>query len=368
MHALYASMNAIMLVGINMICWLWPDLAPPTLVFGVRIPPTHVSEPVIAQLRQRYRLALLLAGLAELLAMLLLAWLLPLWWQIWMLPILVLGTVVVAGCLYALMHRTLRRVKEREGWYSGLRQAVVVEVGGPEQHTRPSSLWLALDLLLLGALWGLMVVRYPVLPERIPLHFGINGQVDRWGGKEELLLLSLFILVLNVLLLGLALKLPQGSRQLDPADPEQARRDRQRRQQALSNMLAAMLGIVNLSFFLILLLLTQVIPLTASMSVLILVLVLLSLGLPSLTVFYIAQTRPTQIYAMRTNYVAHDDDRYWKAGFFYVNRDDPALFVERRVGVGWTVNMGHPLGIGLVISLLLAVVVVLLGLLLLGPH
>ena len=38
-----------------------------------------------------------------------------------------------------------------------------------------------------------------------------------------------------------------------------------------------------------------------------------------------------------------DDDQYWKAGIFYVNKSDPSIFVEKRFGVGWTVNFGHPI-------------------------
>ena len=36
------------------------------------------------------------------------------------------------------------------------------------------------------------------------------------------------------------------------------------------------------------------------------------------------------------------EDRYWKGGFFYVNSRDPALFVEKRFGIGYTLNFGHP--------------------------
>lgn len=35
------------------------------------------------------------------------------------------------------------------------------------------------------------------------------------------------------------------------------------------------------------------------------------------------------------------DDRYWKWGF-YVNPSDPALMVQKRYGLGYTFNMGHP--------------------------
>jgi uncharacterized membrane protein len=37
-----------------------------------------------------------------------------------------------------------------------------------------------------------------------------------------------------------------------------------------------------------------------------------------------------------------DDDKYWKLGnTIYVNKDDPALFVEKRFGIGWTMNFGR---------------------------
>jgi uncharacterized membrane protein len=55
-----------------------------------------------------------------------------------------------------------------------------------------------------------------------------------------------------------------------------------------------------------------------------------------------------------------DDDRYWYAGFCYYNPDDPALFVLKRFGGGWTVNFGHPGGklflIVIVLVLLLSTV------------
>lgn len=42
-----------------------------------------------------------------------------------------------------------------------------------------------------------------------------------------------------------------------------------------------------------------------------------------------------------------DDDRYWKYGIFYVNRDDPAVIVPKRrgplgIGIGRTLNYAHP--------------------------
>jgi uncharacterized membrane protein len=36
------------------------------------------------------------------------------------------------------------------------------------------------------------------------------------------------------------------------------------------------------------------------------------------------------------------DTRFWKAGVFYVNPEDSALFVPKRYGFGYTLNFGRP--------------------------
>jgi uncharacterized membrane protein len=59
----------------------------------------------------------------------------------------------------------------------------------------------------------------------------------------------------------------------------------------------------------------------------------------------------------RTDAVFRDDDRYWYAGFFYNNPDDPALFVPKRFGLGWTLNFGHPQAKLVLIGVLVGILV-----------
>src|SRR5216684_4997141 len=69
----------------------------------------------------------------------------------------------------------------------------------------------------------------------------------------------------------------------------------------------------------------------------------------------------------RIGAVFRDDDRYWYGGFFYNNPDDPAVFVPKRYGLGWTVNFGHPRGkLFLIATLLLPLVLLILNVLFFG--
>jgi len=51
---------------------------------------------------------------------------------------------------------------------------------------------------------------------------------------------------------------------------------------------------------------------------------------------------PGSGWARRTTAVNRDDDRYWRVGLLYFNRDDPSLLVPHRFGLGWTLNLARP--------------------------
>lgn len=43
-------------------------------------------------------------------------------------------------------------------------------------------------------------IEYPSLPEEIPMHYGLNGEPDRWGNKSEIWLIILIVCFMYVLL------------------------------------------------------------------------------------------------------------------------------------------------------------------------
>lgn len=47
------------------------------------------------------------------------------------------------------------------------------------------------------------------------------------------------------------------------------------------------------------------------------------------------------------------DDRFWTAGLIYRNPDDPALWVPKRTGLGYTLNFGQPVAWMVLIGILL---------------
>jgi uncharacterized membrane protein len=48
-----------------------------------------------------------------------------------------------------------------------------------------------------------------------------------------------------------------------------------------------------------------------------------------------------------------DNHDYWKWGIFYYNANDPSVWVEKRTGMGWTVNFAHKISYVIIALLLL---------------
>ena len=52
------------------------------------------------------------------------------------------------------------------------------------------------------------------------------------------------------------------------------------------------------------------------------------------------------------------EDRFWKLGVFYFNRNDPSVMVERRFGIGYTVNFARPVAWVIALLPVLALIVI----------
>jgi uncharacterized membrane protein len=69
---------------------------------------------------------------------------------------------------------------------------------------------------------------------------------------------------------------------------------------------------------------------------------LLAILLLALLLLFVAHRPPEPLPAEGAPTIGdRTEDRYWKAGVCYFNRNDPAILVEKRFGIGYTLNFGH---------------------------
>jgi uncharacterized membrane protein len=179
------------------------------------------------------------------------------------------------------------------------------------------------------------VFRYP----HLPTHIGLSGH------RVATSPVSAFGVVLGqVYATGLwtaLLVLVYRSRpDLDTADPAASLRAHRKALAVFGRAGLVLLACVDLTLLLAALQLWQILRLSGSGDVLLVVPFALGLA-----VFFCAVVRAGAVRAGAAGGATatdRDDDRFWKAGIVYVNREDPAVLVGARAAYGWTVNFGNP--------------------------
>ncbi len=329
--------------------WLMPALAGPTLPFGVRVPASHAEAPVIAEQRVRYRRSVGLAGGALVLTGAALAVAAPSGWYV---PLPSLGALVVCVAAYVRARRAVLVVKQREGWYRGLRQTVVADTSLRTDPERFPWRWAVPALLLVVGTTVAGVLRYPSMPDHLPTHYRGTGAVDHFAVKSVgPAFAPVFTQAALTAFLLLVIWLTYRARaDLDPARPGVTAYQYRR---FLSRMTVSLLLLTACVDLTVLLAARQVWHGDRTVSPVILSAPVLA-GMALVTGVAVRsgqsgsripvpdaladQDRTTD---GRT--VHHDDDRHWRAGgLLYANRQDPTLLVPKRFGIGWTLNFGNP--------------------------
>jgi uncharacterized membrane protein len=341
----------VLIVG-ALIC-VMPVFTRPTLQFGVRVPAERTGAPVIREERHAYYWRTLALALCFTATTFLRG---P--GRGWLTAIIILQVAAGLICFWLARARIIA-VKNAEGWFAGLRQTVTTDTSWRTDPVRYPVAWLlpAVAVLLATAVIGIM--RYPDLPARLAVRFTLSGKPNRWADKS---LWTAFSKVVGqawatVLEPGLMLIVYRSRPDADGADAADATRRYRRYLGAFTRALMVLVALVNVTLLLTALQTWQVyrptgpaaalrfLPVLAGAVILVTVPVRMGQGgfrlsgsgspAGSPAIAGHGAGRPAAA-------AGRDDDRFWKGGLIYVNRDDPAIMVGSRFGFGWTFNFGNP--------------------------
>ena len=229
---------------------------------------------------------------------------------------------------------------------------------GPESDSssRLPGGWLlqALPFAILGAAAIRIRLLWNRIPSRFAIHWTAHGTPDRWATKSVvgvygvLLMAAAGCAILVVISYGMGL----GLKKLRAAGAGASA--------AGLNQGTMLWTFIGVEFFLALMLgWTAMLPLRANpdaqpnipLIVLITLVVALVVILQSVRMQRRGRSLRNDSPARKSRPAAsaqtklersRQNRRYWKAGMFYVNREDPSIFVEKIEGAGYTLNFGHP--------------------------
>jgi uncharacterized membrane protein len=254
--------------------------------------------------------------------------------------ILLLELAADLGCFWA-ARRKIATVKNADGWFAGLRQTVVADTSWRTDPPRFPVRWLVPALAVVAATAAVGALRYPGLPAHI-----VTGSGHRVPKSAVSVLIVAGQLYFTAVYSGLMLIIHRSRPDIDAVDPAASTLRYRRFLTAVTRALLTMAALADLGLLLIALPAWQVYRLSGigrALPALPFAAGLLLLGAVAARTGQGGSRLNGNVRGLaRAAGTDRDDDRFWKAGLLYVNRDDPAIVVGARFGVGWTLNYGNP--------------------------
>lgn len=339
---------------------IMPQMTQKTIAFGARIPATQRQNPFLRTVLWGYWIGEAVAAALMLIIMALIHPVLGPAGRSLMLILLTMGLLTLN--YWVARTRVIRR-KSQEGWYENQNQASAAVPNSPEIAARGWWWWELTSWAIIIALAVEGIIRYPEIANRIPTHFNIQGVANAWANKSVLAVFSVLGIAAGVLLLftGLGWFVIRRARpDLDPGDAKgtalQSAVYRRRMLHVLGVLAVAVTATEALAALSMWGVITHPSPLLftapVTLAVIVVFVIALKTGQEGSNVPIPPKDRP-----QGRAPVHRDDDQYWKAGLFYYNADDPKLFVDKRFGVGWTLNFARP-GVWVIAVVILAVAIV----------
>lgn len=329
------------IIGVMGIIWVsvlaaavfTPYMVRKNICFGVSIPESEYHNPQISAMRRSYSISCLGIGLVMGIGSALCYARLPLESGVWIQMGGLFLYLAITTLIYFLMRLRIKAVKQESDWE--MDTDVAGSIGG-EPGKIINTGWYLLYLAVIAATVLVAAVKYPSLPQQIPIHYNFAGEVDRYGVKSAatFAVMPLMQFFMGLLFGGLNLGISKSRHRNNLKRAREFRRIMSISLFVIGFMVMLLFACIQLSMLSILSeAMTMVMPfifLAAVFGIFIYLGVKVGQGGSRLRM---EDEEPED---------RVDDDRYWKGGFLYFNKDDPSLFVEKRFGMGYTLNFGNP--------------------------
>jgi len=331
------------------------------LLFGVTVPPNTRTTPEGRSITRTYAagvIALSALGVAALLAI----WYFkPPAWD-FLLILVGVGAIVLLGFVpfliaYFQAHTLAERARE-QGWRPEASAPPVAELRPRRYNDYIPWWWELLPLALIGATAAYLAYTYPDAPDPFPTHFDINGNPNAFSPKTiGSYFLIVFVQIFMWALITVLTYLIVRAKSLPGRDETGFKRIVLRFLFAIKALAIGFMGVVGVGAAYAAVNATALpgwfLGVTIGYIVLVFALVIVLTAR--------ASARSARLQPANASTTDRMDDSHWILGSIYFNRDDPSIFVERRFGIGWTINIGSVGGVLTMVALLAVAVVLPLG-------
>lgn len=253
---------------------------------------------------------------------------------------------IIAGMIvYGIYNKKIKSLKEEFGGLKGKKQVVVVSTERNKYNFKRMLYYLLIGIPILTLNVTLTIKQYNKLPDTIPTKFDFSGNITAYSEKSFFLFGSLIFSIIFMIITFIAVDyiLQTKKMKIDPTNPEKSRENNLKYRDIISKL---MMYITLVSLITLTIGNLQVLQIIKSSSnamwivVILTAIMLIALMYYSIRAFKIRNDYKTE----NDKVIQRDDDSKWKFGLIYYNKQDPSIFVEKRVGIGWTINAGNKIG------------------------
>lgn len=339
-----------------------PKLTRKEIYFGIRIPESERDNTLVKKVYNRYLiLNIVIFGVF----IVIITYIFLNYYAANEYTMLILLYLFFTIIIYFLSNRKVFKIKQKQCWNTEKKQIVTIDTSfSKEKSTKTlvSPWWFLASILMIVITLYVGFKYYDLLPEIVPTHWDLAGEVNGCMMKSPKIIyvmpkFQIFFLVVFFILYKV---IGWGKQQLNISNPQQSKEKNKRFRYIWSGYMIFATTIINLLFLYVSLIIFQVGQLSVKSMIIMLFVIIATLA----TVFIILSIYTGQggsRLKVKDNVATHDkmldrnDDKYWRFGIFYINKDDPTIFIEKRFGVGWTVNLGRNEGIFLAISVVVLI-------------
>lgn len=343
-----------------------PKFTRKEIKFGIRIPENEVNSSEIKDIEKNFITNNLIIGIPVIVIFSILNYMFP---NVIMILFTTFAFIFVMFLVYMISNKAVKKLKIEKGWLKGNKQSVIIDTNfSKEKNKNLVTPWIFLISVIIIIINIVLSYKYyNLLPNKVPTHWDFSGNITGYQIKSKMLIWEMpgTEIFTTILFFIVYKSIGWSKQQINHQDPEGSVKKNRIFRRAWSKYIAIFSILTNLILTVGTLQIFRVVDINNKIiNVIIIGFLVITLTSTILLSIKLGQGGSNiklkgEDENSKFDSSSRDDDRYWKvANTIYYNPDDPSLFIEKRFGVGWTINAGRPLGMAIYIGMIIFTIVI----------
>lgn len=268
--------------------------------------------------------------------------------------------IVYWAALHILFHFKMKKIKGTLTTVDAP-QRVKIDTTFRQNKLTYSNYWFLIHIAIIVAIGIISILNYKALPNVIPMKYDLQGNVISSAPKTYLSVLAINLVQLGIIALMMLVNwsIKTSKQQLTASNPAQfaAENIQFRRKWSLFTIITGLLLTILFAFIQMNMFVPNLVLLKGIIFITPVLILLGAVGLSLTGRQGGGKIRNHQEDRERSKEQPVNDDEHWKLGFIYFNANDPSFTVEKRYGIGWTINFARPLSWVLLVFIIAIVVI-----------